>query len=81
VGYDLLAGREDAARLLPYVRLETINTQAALPSNASRLDEASDRYFTVGLNYQPTPGVVVKLDHQTSDDGDDRTGFFIGYAF
>jgi hypothetical protein len=24
---------------------------------------------------------VVKLDHQTSDDGDDRTGFFIGYAF
>ncbi|MDA0947839.1 MAG: hypothetical protein O2799_04930 [Planctomycetota bacterium] len=81
VGYDLLAGREDAARLLPYVRLETIDTQAALPSNASRQDEASDRYFTVGLNYQPTPGVVVKLDHQTSDNGDDRIGFFIGYAF
>ncbi len=81
VGYDLLAGREDAARLLPYVRLETIDTQASLPGNAIELDEAADRYFTVGLNYQPTPGVVVKIDHETSDDGNDRIGFFIGYAF
>ena len=80
-GYDLLAGGEGVATLSPFIRYETIDTQAELPGNATRSGATDDSFVTIGINYQPVPGLVVKLDRQIGDNSDDRTALFIGYAF
>jgi len=83
VGYDVLqllsAGSE--ASLTPYVRWETVDTQADVPSGFSS-DPANDGdVLTVGLQWQPIPRIVLKLDYQDYEDADDRVNLLLGYSF
>jgi hypothetical protein len=67
--------------LSPYVRFETLDTQADLPSNAVADPSFDEDIVTVGLALEPTDGVIIKLDYARSDENSDRTALLIGYSF
>jgi hypothetical protein len=86
VGYDLfsLFPRGEQS-LIPFVRYERTNTQAAVPAGF-RADPANDsRSWTVGLSYKPIPQVVLKADYQDYDNragtGLDRVNLALGWIF
>ena len=82
VGYDLLSlmDAESRASVSPYVRLESVDTQAETPSGLTNPDNDFD-VFTVGVNFKPIPQVVFKAEIQQFDPGDDSVNLSVGYAF
>ena len=87
VGYDLLSqvvGAGDVA-LTPYVRFETVDTQAEVPMGFLRNPSRNNNYFTFGIELKPNPGVVLKIDHMwVNNDVNSGTNQFninLGYAF
>jgi hypothetical protein len=71
--YDVLFPRGGAASLAPFARWERFDTQDAVPAGFAA-DPANDvSLWTFGLQYQPIPQVVVKLDYQDTRNGA-RTG-------
>jgi hypothetical protein len=83
LGYDLFREALPVAgqALTPFVRFESIDTQASMPLGFSRAPGQQDDILTVGLNWKPIERVVVKLDYQDWKDGTDRFDFLIGYVF
>ncbi len=81
LGYNVLASSESSMALSPYVRFETLDTQADLPSNAVADPRFDEDIVTVGLALEPTDGVIIKLDYARSDENSDRTALLIGYSF
>ena len=82
-GYDVLGllAPETSMSLSPYLRFESIDTQAAVPSGFAS-DPANDfDVVTLGINFQPIDNVVFKFDYQDYDDGLDRFNASVGYAF
>ncbi|MFT5052228.1 MAG: hypothetical protein ACI8QZ_003660 [Chlamydiales bacterium] len=82
-GYDILtniAPRSEQS-LTPFLRWETIDTQASLPSGFSASGGVDDEILTFGLNYKPIDQIVIKADYQDWDDGTDRLQLLIGYVF
>lgn len=87
LGYDVLSvlGKGEQ-QLIPFVRLEQVDTQHKTASG-SAVDE--DEYdldiVTVGLNYKPIDEIVFKLEHQFIQDGNsdefDQTNLAMGYIF
>lgn len=70
----------------PFIRYEKWDTHASVPSNVSRLDSNRNHVWTIGVNYQPHPQVVLKGDFQRFDkpDGDKGDRSFnlgMGYMF
>ena len=87
IGYDLLSqvvGAGDVA-LTPYVRFETVDTQAEVPVGFLRNPSKNNNYFTFGIELKPNPGVVLKIDHMwVNNDANSGTNQFninLGYAF
>jgi len=85
LGYDLLARRDTRHELIPFLRYEDFDTQAAVPAGFLR-DPANDRTsWTFGLSYKPHPNVVLKLDWHDEDNaagtGQDQFNFALGYLF
>ena len=87
VGYDLLSQVPAAGGvgLTPYVRYETVDTQAEMPAGFERSLSTDNTYFTFGIELKPNPGVVLKVDHAwVSNDANSGVNQFninLGYAF
>lgn len=71
--------------LSPFVRYETYDTQAEVPSGFASNPANDDEIVTVGLDYKPLPYVVFKADVQAYDDGagndSTRVNIGMGYVF
>ncbi len=87
IAYDLLAGSGAGSRaaLEPFVRFETYDTQADVPSGFSS-DPANDvEVTTFGIAYRPNDHVVFKIDFNDFDDGAgtavDQLDAALGFAF
>lgn len=85
VGYDLFAGRGGRASLTPYVRWESLDTQAEVVQGFAA-DPANDLdILTLGMAYRPIEQVILKLDWQNWDNGAgtavDRFNLALGYIF
>ncbi|MBP1642450.1 MAG: hypothetical protein H6Q03_1119 [Acidobacteria bacterium] len=84
-GYDLLAGRSGAARLVPFGRWETYDTQGEVPAGWSANPASEVEVLTLGLSWQPFAQVVLKADWQDVDNGAgtgvDQFNVALGYVF
>jgi len=69
LGYDLLSRRDGPARLLPFVRYETYDTQADVPAGFARNPASDVKILTLGFHYQPFEQVAIKADWQDVDNG------------
>ena len=70
----------------PFVRYEKWDTNKDVPSGYERNPELSNNAWTVGANFWPHPGVVLKADYQNydkkdGDKGDKRLNMGVGYMF
>lgn len=87
IGYDLLSQVPAAGEvgLTPYVRYETVDTQAEMPAGFERSLSTDNTYLTLGIELKPTSGVVLKIDHawvsNDADSGVDQFNINLGYAF
>ncbi len=82
-GYDLLRG--DRQSLLPYVRWERLNAQAAVVSGGVASGSMDQALITLGAAFKPIPQVVVKLDFTQAQNhaqtGRDQVSLALGYTF
>jgi len=71
--------------LAPFVRYERFDTNATVPAGVARDPSRDERVTTAGLNYWPTPQVVVKVDvqelHNQAGSGADRWNVGVGWWF
>jgi len=83
LGYDVMPvlAPDCSASVSPYVRFETLDTQASVPSGFTS-DPANDLdVVSLGVNVMPIDQVVIKLEFQDFDDGEDRINLLLGYVF
>jgi len=77
-----LPGAQDVA---PFVRYERLDTNNSLPAGVARDPSRDERVATAGINYWPTPQVVVKVDvqdfHNDASTGLDRWNVGVGWWF
>ncbi len=83
LGYDVLDLLAPASQVsvLPYVRIETIDTQADVPATFAADPDNDGEVLTVGVQVQPIPQLVFKLDYQDWEDDNDRVNLSFGYVF
>jgi hypothetical protein len=72
--------------LAPFVRYESYDTQADLPTGSVRIGGSNNKVWTVGANFWPHPQVVLKADFQKFDKldgskGNKRLNLGMGYMF
>ncbi len=84
-GYDLLRGADTEHQLLPYVRLESLNTQDEVPAGFSA-NPATDRSIvSLGAAWKPVPGAILKADYQVhsneADTAVDQFNVAVGWLF
>ena len=87
LGYDVLSWLRPGsdAELTPFVRFEAFDTQAAVPSGFASNPVNDVEILTLGLDWKPTPGVVVKLDYMDVDNEaggcTNQFNIALGYVF
>jgi len=87
LGYDLLPlwCENTTQSLMPYVRWETIDTQAAVPGGFASNPANDQELWTIGVQWQPLDQVVVKLDYIDFDNeagsAVDQWNLLVGYVF
>ena len=83
LGYDVMRhlAPDSRASLTPFVRLETIDTQAQVPTGFGTDPSTDERITTIGIDYKPIDNIVFKLTFADYDEGDDRTSLSMGYVF
>lgn len=83
VGYDIFRRLIPVLgqSLEPFLRLETIDTQAELPDGVARDSSQDDEIRTFGVAWKPIESIVVKLDYQDWDEGRDQLDLLFGYVF
>jgi len=87
LGYDVMSALRPGSKqsLTPFVRWETYDTQAEVPSGFSSNPANSVDIATIGLAYQPIDGIVFKIDFQDVDNdahtGVDQFHVGLGYIF
>jgi hypothetical protein len=64
LGYDVFARTRVSHQLVPFVRVEAYDTQAAVPQGFRPNLSYDVREVTVGASYRPIREVVVKADYQ-----------------
>ena len=84
-GYDVLSSFRQDVALTPYYRFEKLDTQKKVPALFWK-NPARDRVFhTVGLEFRPIYGIVVKTDYEwiqnEADTGLSQFNLALGYAF
>ncbi len=84
-GYDVLRRAETDHQLLPYVRLESVNTQDEVPAGFSA-DPANDRTIvSLGAAWKPVPGAILKADYNVhsneAETGVNQFNVAVGYLF
>lgn len=71
--------------LVPFVRVEAYDTQAAVPAGYARNPEFDARVVTLGANFKPIPQIVIKADGQwrrnAGDTGVKQFNMALGYEF
>ena len=84
-GYDIFSRRDDRGALTPFVRFESLDTQAAVPLGFSRSSAEESDILTLGFAYQPIDPLVFKIDYQDwtnrADSAVDQWNFALGYLF
>jgi cell division protein FtsB len=85
MGYDVLSQRGSAISLMPYVRIEQVDTQARVPAGYSRDLSRDGTFRTLGLEVKPIPQVVLKTEYQwvrnAAGTGRNQFNVNLGYAF
>lgn len=84
-GYDVLNTIDTAHQLVPYVRWETINTQAAVPPGFA-VDPATEQSrWSIGAMWKPIAEVALKADYQIlgneASTGVDQFNVNLSYLF
>lgn len=84
-GYDVLRRADTRVELLPFVRYESLNTQAEVPDGFSA-DPANDvEVWTFGAALRPIPQLIFKADYQMrsteAETGLDQFNVALGYIF
>ncbi len=81
-GYDLfsIGGRSGAQRLDLFARYDNYDTHAATEGSIVRNAAYARKAMTVGLNYKPRPGIVLKAEysHRTNDGAVANKQDFLG---
>jgi hypothetical protein len=71
--------------LIPFMRYEAYDTQAAVPAGYFRRPENDVRVVTVGANFKPIPQIVIKADGQwrrnAAFTGVKQFNMALGYEF
>ncbi|HET8946982.1 MAG TPA: hypothetical protein VFQ07_08360, partial [Candidatus Polarisedimenticolia bacterium] len=86
VGWNVLSLKKGSRQeLFPFVRYESLDTQAEVPAG-TLADPANDRtVHTVGLHYRPIPNLALKADWQgfsnNAGTGVDRVNLALGWLF
>jgi hypothetical protein len=85
-GYDVLSLCADSRmNLIPFVRYEQYDTQAAVPVGYERNPENDVKELTLGLAYQPIPQLILKADwqqrHNAAQTGTNVFNASLGYVF
>lgn len=88
-GYNLLPllGRREGDRLDVFARYDRYDTHAATTGNISRIARYEREAATVGLNYKPQPGLVLKAEYSrrqhagTLGNKQDTYGLAGGFEF
>jgi len=85
-GFDVLSLVPKTRMLLiPFVRYEAYDTQAAVPAGYARDPENDVRVVTIGANFKPIPQIVVKADGQwrrnAAYTGVKQFNMALGYEF
>jgi len=65
LGYDLNHGKSDV-QIIPFVRLEKINTHAVVDDNITEDKSKDETHSTFGVNYKPLANIVFKADYTKS---------------
>ncbi len=84
-GYDILRNADTEHQLLPYLRLERVNTQDEVPDGFTA-DPANERSIvSIGAAWKPVPGAILKADYQVhaneADTGVDQFNVALGWLF
>lgn len=81
-GYDLLGDRQ---ALIPFVRLERMNTQAEVISGVVATGAFDQTVLTTGVNWKPIPNVALKVDLQKIENrartGQNQFNIALGFYF
>ena len=85
-GYDLFSERpRGELSLVPFIRYEQLDTQAAVPAGLNRNPAHDQEIWTFGVAFQPIDQVVMKSDYQDIDNaagtGLNQFNVALGYIF
>ena len=86
-GYDVLSqvAAADGVALIPYVRVEQVDTQATMPEEFERNLSSDITLTTVGVELKPISNIVLKVDHAWVSNGAETAvnqfDINLGYAF
>ncbi len=85
-GYDVLSLCSGTRmNLIPFVRYEQYDTQAAVPVGYERNPENDVQELTIGLAFQPIPQLILKTDwqqrHNAAKTGTNVFNASLGYVF
>lgn len=83
VGYDVMSVLDSESRqsLLPYLRYEQFDTQAAVPTAFASNPSNDETIVTLGVAYQPNSQVIFKAEYEDFDEGRDQWNLSVGYVF
>ena len=83
LAYNVLSLAHLSHELLGFVRLETYDTQAAVPKGMPKNPALDVDELTVGLTYRPVPQLVFKTDLQLRDRryGLDEVQYNLGFGY
>jgi hypothetical protein len=84
-GYDVLARFSSERQLIPYARLEELDTQDAVPPGFAANPANDVESLTLGLAFKPIDQLILKADFQDYDNGagtgTDQFNVALGYIF
>src|SRR2546425_6907413 len=85
IGYNVLSQMPTTLSLMPFVRVERVDTQNRVPVGFTRDPSLDGRFTTFGVELKPIFNIVIKMDYQwvTNAAGTGRNQFNVnlGYAF
>ena len=85
VGYDVLSQTNERVSVMPYLRLESVDTQARVPVGFSRDLRQDAGFTTIGVELKPISNIAVKVEYQRvrneAQSGRGQFNVNLGYAF